>query len=141
VVSEDNSWPTLATFYLTNPSQNAAASALVAAGPTGATCAPAVLCCRRHEQPSSRACFPRKRQPKPSLYWKRSFFEHAGQRILSKVLLGEPVQETKALTQESAARRYTGQTNRNLARFLPLTAGSAADLADCLVDTLQPDWK
>jgi hypothetical protein len=40
-----------------------------------------------------------------------------------------------------AFEAYTGQTNRNLSRFLPLTAGSAADLADCLVDTLQPDWK
>ena len=70
---EDNSWPNPPTYCSTNPSCNAAASALVAAGPTGATCVPAALCCRRHEQSSPPAWFPGKLRPKPSLYWTHSF--------------------------------------------------------------------
>lgn len=58
---------------------------------------------------------------------------------LSVVAAGASLQTEDLIAR--AFEAYTGQTKRNLARFLPLTAGSAADLADCLVDTLQPNRK
>jgi len=55
---------------------------------------------------------------------------------LSEVAAGASLQIEDLIVWAIAA--YTGQANRDLARFLPLTASSAADLADCLIDTLQP---
>jgi len=58
---------------------------------------------------------------------------------LSEVAVGASLQTEDLIA--CAFEAYKGHTNRNLARFLPFTAGSVADLADCLVDTLQPNRK
>lgn len=66
-------WPTPHTSFSTNPFHNAAASALVAAGPTGATSVPAAPFCRPRLPPYPAARCPGKPPHGPSLCWMPGF--------------------------------------------------------------------